>query len=182
MDGGATWIQRMDKSSITTMIIDPQDSKIMYAGSDQGTVFKTTNRGTDWDRIQPGLLVEHITAITIDSRDHNTVYVGTLFGKVHKTTDGGRQWSSSQLPRSSSINTLANDPLYPNTVYAGTYNGVIKTEDGGVSWVIDNMGLGTNVVDHGQVFSIVIDPRPSKAMYAAAGIIGAFKRVHEARP
>ncbi len=179
-DGGKRWIHLLDNQSITTMVVDPQDSNVMYAGTSHGALLKTSNRGKTWDRLQPGLPGISIQSLTIDARDHNTVYVGTLAAEVYKTMNGGGQWSGTRHPQFGIIHTLVSDPLYADTIYAVTLNGVFKTEDGGSSWHADNTGLGTTVSNQSQVFALAIDPRPSKSMYAAT-VLGVVKRTHRGK-
>lgn len=176
MNGGASWTKLMDGWSITTMIVDPQDRNVMYAGSPNGALFKTSNKGKTWDRMQiPNFI--GISSLAIDSRDHNTVYAASSAGTVYKTIDGGQQWSSTGYPQFVLTHTLVSDPLYPNTIYAGTLQGLLKSEDGGASWRPDNTGLAIQPISQVAVLAVAIDPRPSKSMYAAA-VTGTFKRLH----
>jgi hypothetical protein len=47
---------------------------------------------------------------------------------------------------------LAADPAHPGTVYAGTFEGVLKTTDGGNSWTPANGGLPSST----RVFALAI--------------------------
>ncbi len=176
MNGGASWTKLMDSWSITTMIVDPQDGNVMYAGDPRGALFKTSNKGKTWDRMQiPDFI--GISSLGIDFRDHNTVYAASPAGTVYKTIDGGQHWSTTGYPQFVLTHTLVSDPLYPNTIYAGTLQGLLKSEDGGASWHTDNTGLATTQVNQVPVLALAIDPRRSKSMYAATGT-GTFKRIH----
>ena len=58
------------------------------------------------------------------------------------------------------INTLVIDPKMPRTIYAGTENGVFKSNDGGSKWnaAEDTRGIGVN--------SLAIDPKLSETIYS----------------
>ncbi|MDW8214276.1 MAG: hypothetical protein RMJ55_12020 [Roseiflexaceae bacterium] len=61
-------------------------------------------------------------------------------------------------PNRTEIWTLAFDPTTPTTLYAGTGDGVYKSEDGGVTWRIAGSGLSPR--------SLVVDPATPTTLYA----------------
>jgi len=76
-------------------------------------------------------------AFAVDPTDANTFYLANAYGSVYpgalfKSTDGGR--TLVQLPVSSGISALLIDPANPSTVYAGIYQDVMVSRDGGMTW------------------------------------------------
>jgi len=88
------------------------DYHIMYAGTNGGGVYKSTNYGVTWETasrssenpkrgqnlIDP--YVKGHSGIAIDPDNHNTVYVGTGYlgkGNVYRSLDGGNNWNSNNV-------------------------------------------------------------------------------------
>ncbi len=64
------------------------------------------------------------------------------------------------------IQAIALDPLDSSVLYAGTNNGVLKSQDGGRSWNAINNGLGSVNI---YVNAIVVDPSNTATLYAGTG-------------
>jgi photosystem II stability/assembly factor-like uncharacterized protein len=112
-----------------------------------------------------------IRAVAVDPTHPSTVYAGSWdyferFGAgVYKSTDSGRHWSlSNRGLRSTSVYSLAVDPVTTTTVYVGTQSGgIFKSTDGGGHWAaIDSGVLET------EVHAIAIDPADHQTLYIAA--------------
>ena len=75
------------------------------------------------------------------------------------------------------MSAITVDPRDPQTVYAGTDGGLIKSLDGGQSWRVVNTAMGSHGRDRGigQVSSLVVDPLDSQTVYATAHCAGFFR-------
>src|SRR5262245_6001269 len=82
---------------------------------------------------------------------------------------GVQVWVSNG-PEGGIIITLAIDPVTPAVLYAGTYEGVFKSTNGGGSWSAINTGL----TDMG-VEALAIDPATPTTLYAGIWGGGVFK-------
>ena len=61
---------------------------------------------------------------------------------MFKATDGGASWTPTNTGLAGiPVFSLAIDPKTPTTVYAGTFDGVLKSPDGGGTWTGSNSGL-----------------------------------------
>ena len=93
---------------VTALAVDPVNSKVVYAGTADGGVWKTTDGGVHWTPMtdkQPSLSVG---SIAIDPSNHSTIYVGTgeenfsadsYFGAgILKSTNGGSSWTQIKGP------------------------------------------------------------------------------------
>ncbi len=88
---------------------------------------------------------------------------------------GVNRWTTIG-PEGASVHALAIDPRTPTTAYAGTRGaGVLKTTDGGASWVVANSGLA-----EGNVNSLAIDPSTPSTLYAGTDS-GAYKSTRRRR-
>jgi photosystem II stability/assembly factor-like uncharacterized protein len=158
---GPAW--RSIKSSaggyISALAVAKGDSDVVWAGHEDGQVFKTTN-GTAptpiWQRVdhagpRPLPANRYCTGITIDARDHDTVYVtfgGYTQGNVWKTVDAGATWSNlGQALPAAPARALAIHPDHSDLLYAGTEVGVFASEDGGATWSPTNEGPTNCSVD-----------------------------------
>jgi len=142
-NGGGSWrdIGLHGFTSVDILAIDPQSPDTVYAkavdrigclpqrmpgtgGLDGcGWLYKTTNGGTSWNRINAGLLND-VTALAIDTQNPGTIYAGSGSG-VFRSTDGGANWNAVNSGLTGiSVSALAIDPRNPGTLYAGTADGV----------------------------------------------------------
>jgi hypothetical protein len=107
------------------LAIHPATPVTLYAGT-EGGVFKSADGGTNWIRMNTGLVgVSNITALAIDPVTPTTVYAGTTNG-LFKSMDGGTNWFANNdglLARH--ILSLAINPAAPATLYAGTKGNIL---------------------------------------------------------
>ena len=108
--------------SISALAIDPTTPTTLYAGTQGGGVFKSTNGGASWSAVNTGLVASHVFALVIDPTTPTTLYAGTDVG-VFKSTNGGGSWSAvnTGLTDFAFVSALAIDPMTATTLYAGTY-------------------------------------------------------------
>lgn len=125
-------------TSVRALVDDP--SSILYAGTDGG-VFKSTNAGVNWTKMNKGLKTTKVRALVIDPANASTLYAGTTKG-IYKTMDAGTNWTGVTngigLP---TINSLLIDPASSLIVYAGTTNGLFRSADAGASWSLSQSNL-----------------------------------------
>jgi len=157
-------------------------TKIIYAGTASGGVFKTVNNGVTWDPVFDNEGVSSVGDIAVSQSDPNIVWVGTgepnnrqssSWGDgVYKSTDAGKTWANVGLKDTRHIGRLVIDPKDANTVYVGAAGhlwgpnkerGVFKTTDGGKTW---KNALFINE-DTGCI-DLVMDAHDNQTLYAAA--------------
>lgn len=129
--------------------------------------------GASWSEINSGLprAVAGISALTIDPATPSTVYARTSGGKIFKSKDGGGSWnaiSSHAISSVTGVNSLVIDPENTSTIYAATDRGVVKSTDGGATWIGASNGL-----EGSGIASLFIDPITPSTLYALSG--GLFK-------
>jgi uncharacterized repeat protein (TIGR01451 family) len=146
VDGGATWTLKgqpqFGGSSISRIIVHPSDPGVLWAANAIGS-----------------------------SGDGGYDYVIPLVTTgISKSTDGGNNWTwvftsqeLSALPLG--VTDMAMDPSNPDVLYAGIYGGgIIKSADGGLSW----MPLSNGLPDRSTVgkVALAIDPHNPSVVYA----------------
>ncbi|MCC6745976.1 MAG: hypothetical protein IT175_19090 [Acidobacteria bacterium] len=138
VDGGDTWseLHDMKDESVRAIALDPNDSKILVAGT-LTAVYRTTDSGDSWERISPKNHPDLINfhSIAIDPRDTNIIYAGTTH-LPWKTTDGGRNWTSIKdgIIDDSDIFSIAILDDNPERVFASACSGIYCSEDAGTKW------------------------------------------------
>ncbi len=91
-------------SAYSALVIAPADGNIVYAGSgfesnpDSKGIFKSTNAGESWSRINRGLAINpdtgypyYVKSMVVHPTDANIVYAATGSG-LYKSSDGGQNW------------------------------------------------------------------------------------------
>jgi hypothetical protein len=170
-DGGDSWQTSGVKDvEIDGLVVDPSQEHRMcvvgpcnvYRSNNSGATWKTCGRG--WD-----LLARDGAQMAIDPQDSDRLFLATRGEGVWISEDGCLSWHQKNLGLGNLfVNTVAIDPVNPDTFYAGTDGGACVSFKGGDTWGEINDGLlGVTVV-----YSIVVDPQNN--VYAATPY-GIFK-------
>ena len=170
---------------VQALAIDPLTPSTLYAGTDDGRVFKSTDGAANWTSSRAA--DARVTTLAINPVTPGTVYVGTsrygpdaagtdpsATGGVFKSTDSGATWSNTGLTNRP-VRSLVVDPVTPTTLYAvlddaggspvaGPRGGLLKSTDGAATW---DTSL-SNEQTSGQVRSVAIDPLTPSTLYAGA--------------
>jgi photosystem II stability/assembly factor-like uncharacterized protein len=113
---------------------------------------------------------ESVVSIAVHPTKPSTLYVATN-DAVFKSRDNGATWSRMPSFSARRVTTVAIDPQFPATVYAGTMgDAVYKSPDGGQHWLPHNVGLKEHV---SYVNQFVFHPQDSQTIFAAT-TVGAF--------
>jgi photosystem II stability/assembly factor-like uncharacterized protein len=79
------------------LLLDPSNPSVIYAEAELDGLYKSTNRGQSWKRIDDGLPDLSTRALVIDPTDSMTLYVGTFKRGIFKSTNGGESWQPTGL-------------------------------------------------------------------------------------
>lgn len=121
-----------------------------------------------WASIGP--YMGSILCLAIDPSNQKTVYVGTFGAGIFKSTDGGSTWNAAndgvilinangvRMSGPMMIGSLAIDRTNPSTIFAGTYDGVLKSTNAGASWALSTRDR--------QIDALIIAPSNSNIVYA----------------
>ena len=134
-------------STISNLSESAVDKQVLYTGSDDGLIQATTDGGATWHTAAPLPNVPSLAFIQcVQASDH---HVGTLFASAdaHKlgdftpylfvSHDHGRSWQSivGDLPSSTIVWAIRQDPQNPNILFAATEYALYVTLDSGEQWV-----------------------------------------------
>lgn len=149
--------------TIYSIAIHPNRPEVIYLSSEKG-LFKTTDGGNSWGRVEGGLGTFPILSIAISPAVPSILYVGTFSDGVYRTTDAGRSWlliNAGMRDYVSVVNSVVIDPNNPHILYAGTTMGSYKSVDNGVMW--ERISTGLNSVF---VVCMAVDPQNPSLIYA----------------
>ncbi|MEE4208405.1 MAG: hypothetical protein V2I43_03960, partial [Parvularcula sp.] len=133
-------------NTIAYLAESPRTADILWAGSDDGLVHVTDDRGESWDDVTPdGLDESLINAIEPSPHDPETAYVVATrykFGDrepyIYRTENLGRSWTriDGDLPAEESLfaRVVREDPEVEGLLYAGTETGLYVSWDDGDNW------------------------------------------------
>ena len=133
-NGGDTWKAETGLPGWTDLHLafDPVDGQVIYAGSYEKGMLKTTDGGDTWTEIG-SFQNKRVRAMMVDPWDTNVVYAGTD-GYLNRSTDKGATWAESNPPglTQGSVKIFATGPA--KTVFAATWSGrLFKTQNRGES-------------------------------------------------
>jgi hypothetical protein len=150
----------------------PAASNVLYLGTFLRGLWKSTDGGASWRKINTGtngykLDAGRLWAVAVDPTNANIVYTTPGYGSqeqgLYKSTDGGVNWTQ-MLPlsvaqaTSPSIYSIAINPANPRHLLLGSHQpwgypnsaGILESRDGGASWTvhraISSWGWGHNVM------------------------------------
>jgi photosystem II stability/assembly factor-like uncharacterized protein len=158
MDAVAKNASTSQYGNIVALDESPVAEGLLYAGTDDGLVQVTEDGGASWRKIDrfPGVPdLTYVNDLVASRHDRGTVYAafnnhkrGDFKPYVLKSADLGRTWTSiaSDLPARGSVYALAEDPVRPDLLFAGTEFGLFATLDGGRHWKKLGSGLPTAAV------------------------------------
>ncbi|MGH2730281.1 MAG: WD40/YVTN/BNR-like repeat-containing protein [Actinomycetota bacterium] len=162
-DGGSTWEaispdlttnpEQLDPNpgyriygTITTVAAAPSDPKVVYVGTDDALLWRTTDLGKHWQRLDQNLPNLWVTRVAVDPKDADTAYVSYSGYRnasdaphVVKTTDGGRTWKdiSGNLPQAPVTEIV----IVGKSIAVGTDVGVFVASANSNKW----FSLGNNL-------------------------------------
>lgn len=128
-NGGHSWTQSSLEDWIIPLVMEPNNSQVMYAGSFNGQgIYKSVDGGISWSA---PTLNTTVRTIMIDPNNTQTIYAA---GEgIYKSVNGGASWVSLNLDLDfSSLAFKIDDSQF---IYAGSFQGgVFFTNDGGNTW------------------------------------------------
>lgn len=130
-DSGQSWT-RIDTAFavpplVYSLAVDPHNAQIVYIGTHEGGMYKTTDGGLSWVPIGAGLGSPSILSILIHASNQQVLYAGTMEGGVYRSLDSdGLSWTLMSGIGSRSVYALAGDDKPNPNLYAGTYSGIWK--------------------------------------------------------
>lgn len=160
-DGGDTWQQVLsisDDAGIADLELDPFNPRVLYAaawrverkpwtlidGSDEGGLFRSTDGGDTWERLEDGLPTGVLGRIGVSASPARRGRLWTIItaadgrGGIFRSEDHGDSWKKVSdepelLTRGWYYSHIHADPADPNTVWGSNVR-FFRSVDGGANW------------------------------------------------
>ena len=154
-DEGMQWQYRggwPQDTEPTDLVVTPQGTLLVRVLG--GGLLLSQDQGTSWRAVGP---VDTLVLAVAGDR----LYVSGQ-SSTARSDDGGLTWHALSKPGQGMITSLAADPLVPDTVYAGLFNGtLLRSDDGGYDWRIVTRNLGQTPL------TLAVDAATRDRLYAA---------------
>ncbi|MEW5878580.1 MAG: hypothetical protein AB1751_10990 [Acidobacteriota bacterium] len=120
---------------VTAVAVDPWNPQVVFAGTENGGIFKSVDGGRSWRPSSSGLEAGNIRGLVFDPENPGVMYAATVAG-LFKSADGGKTWFSvgEGLGREA-IDAVAVDPWQSTHLLAGNNTGIFWSNDAGASWL-----------------------------------------------
>jgi photosystem II stability/assembly factor-like uncharacterized protein len=154
----------------------------LWAGTDDGQIWRTHDEGGHWENITPSALTPWSKVGIIDAShfDGETAYAAIDRHRlddfkpyVYRTHDGGKSWQLAATGIGETVNVVREDPVRRGMLYAGTERGVYVSLDDGDHWQplqlnlpatslrdIDVHGDDVVIATHGRAFWAIDNVTP----------------------
>ncbi len=155
-------------------LIDYSDANIMYASTQNGRIYKSTDGGINFTEITvflpPGAWT---TPYVIDPVNPQTLYSG-IGPSVYQSTNRGASWTNIGNGVSpNELQTLAVAPSNTKIIYAGSFADLHKTTTGGRSWSSVQLPLAFPLT------SVKIHPTNPQIVWITYSDYGAGEKVYQ---
>jgi len=122
----------------------------LFAGTNGGGVFKTTDGGATWVEVRNGLtnLTVYALGISPAFASDGLILAGTNYSGLFRSTDGGGSWAQLPSPlNSGEIRAIAFSPAFATdrTLYVsrGSTDALFRSTDGGATWTDIRANIGS---------------------------------------
>ena len=182
---------------IYTVAPSHRDVNVIWAGTDDGLVHRTTDGGKTWKDVTPPQLTPWAKVSLLDASHFddltayaaiNTFRLDDLRPHIYRTHDGGQTWAhiASGIPDGGIVNAVRADPARKGLLYAGAEGAVYVSFDDGDHWqslrlnmpatsIRDLVVKGDDLVvgTHGRSFWILDDVTPLRQADAQTATLDA---------
>lgn len=173
LDGGLSWTlitnAQFDGNQVRGISRAVMDGdEVLLAATNSG-LYRSTDDGVTWppvDSLPTHFIDPIVTAPSNPQRAYATVAEPPTASRIYRSDDGGATWEPT-APISTYVLSIAVDAQNDEVLYVGTAQSLLKTMNGGDSW----MALEWSD-DPGDVstWAVTIDPQNSNIVNAAYGV------------
>tara|TARA_B100001173_G_scaffold18785_1_gene15061 strand:- start:29985 stop:34355 length:4371 start_codon:yes stop_codon:yes gene_type:complete len=130
---------------IETFYIDLDDENRIFLGSRSGGFWKTNDGGQTWDNTTDFLIASGVNTIAVSPSDPDRILINVRNSKngvtqgIYQSLNGGESWTQTNfIPENlnwgglgtyDKIYKIMYHPSIPNLVFAGTSEGIYRSED-----------------------------------------------------
>ncbi len=178
----------LDGGTVENVLIDPQNSDVLYAGTWGNGIFKSTDAGESWTAINEGLRSAYIYEVAIDPFDSQHLLASVYETGIDQSFDGGATWDATDgFPPYAVAYSIDFNPVDSSIVYAALREATIYDSSGNAVWWPGGVWKSTNGggewFDAGKnngliedyIYDLAIDPQHPDTIYTANHKTGVYK-------
>lgn len=173
---------------IDKIVFHPTNANIIYAGANNGGLWRTLNGGNSWASMNFYFPIESASGIVINPSNPSNIFVLTGDGNaggiaqnscgIWVTNDGGGNWTKTSFnsdPQTPIYNgfKLVMMPTLNYILFAATQNGLYRSTNSGNTWTL--VLQGTSLTNGGSppfftspVYDVEFDPSQPGRVYASS--------------
>jgi photosystem II stability/assembly factor-like uncharacterized protein len=183
--------QPTQRGVIYAVAPSPLDLNLIWAGTDDGLIHRTTDGGAHWNDVTPKQLKpwQKISILDAGHFDRNTSYAAVntlrlddLRPHIYRTHDAGANWTevTNGIPDNENTDVVREDPERKGLLFAGTERAVYVSFDDGDHWQSLRLNMGASsirdliikgddlcVATHGRGFWILDNITPLRQLQAS---------------
>lgn len=157
VDGGETWSRLNrgldNKHKLSAIEVGTQDPDVLFASTRGDGVYRSSDAGATWTNVNGGLEDGlNMPYLYLSPHDDDVLYGITNKGVAWRTTDGGERWATVGGLDEVTATTIEFAPDDPETLFAGTEEGLLTSADGGAAWT------GVPAADGAHVDAVAVSP------------------------
>ena len=165
-----------------SILVNPVDPDVMYAGSVGGGVWKSLDAGGSWAPLTDFLPSIAVSSMVFDPNDPETLYIGTGEGYfnsdsipgagIFKSTDGGTTFTqlfATDNPDFDFVNRISFAPGSSTTMLVATNNGIFRSINAGQSFTQENTTRTLDIDYAGANGSIAVAGQENGVVWSNTG-------------
>ena len=164
----------------------------ILAGSYESGLYRSTDDGKRWTKIDAGLTAPCFRCIDPDPWQPGAILAGTEPGRTYRSADGGatweeignttaipgyEQWYLPYSPRAGGVRNIYGVPGRPGHLFASVeVGGLLRSEDGGANWRCEMVG------DDDDLHFVTGHPADPDLIYTTLGYASLAYKGRDERP
>jgi photosystem II stability/assembly factor-like uncharacterized protein len=159
-----TWVYKGNLGSGPINALISKSADGIFAGTDQGGIFVSTDFGESWTQRNSGLPLFYIRSLALDSS--GILYAGTQGAGILLSSNSGNQWVATTMSVDHTVRAIGTSPS--GIIFAGTSGGgAFRSTGSGGTWLPVTNGLTDPFV---RFFAV-----RSPEIFAGTGFAGVFR-------
>ncbi len=158
---------QMTFPAVTAVAAAPTSPVLLYAGTSSHGTWYSTNTGSSWASVDNSSA--SVTSIQVYPNDPYSVLIATSNQGLFKATYTGGGFNRTYYLAGMNVQSAYIDTTTsPNTLYAGTTNGVYKSGDNGTTWNLAGLSgyqIDALTIDHPSVYQAKIFAGTTAGIY-----------------
>ncbi len=88
----AVHLSSLEGEYFTAVTVDPQNSKIVYLGTQRGTLIRSLDAGYSWEAIK--FFPSPVTKIIVNPKNSQRMFLATISSGIYQSDDAGVNWTN----------------------------------------------------------------------------------------